>query len=144
MDKNKILDIAIVVLAIALVSVLTYGYSKKRGNIYRPPNPPVTEKVTEINEIKKVNAVSKVREVTVKSGAWCAEYENLEEFVNAINQRDAEYLAELADSGKIFKVTRDTQALCSDSGIYKGMVFITFTEGRYTNRRCYTFSKHVR
>ena len=79
----------------------------------------------------------------MSENTWWTPYEHLDEFAETVSRRDSEHLARMANSGKIFKVYRDTKVIYSDSGIYSGIIFITFQEGEYANQRGYTLLKCV-
>lgn len=80
----------------------------------------------------------------MQGNTWWTPYENLEEYAQAVMNRDAERLAAMANSRKIFKVYRETKVIYSDSGIYSGIIFVTFQDGEYAGKRGYTLSKCVR
>lgn len=77
-------------------------------------------------------------------GTWWVPYEHLDEWITALQRRDVARLTEMANTHKTFKVDRDTVVLRSDSGIYSGVVFITFQEGKYSGLSGYTLSNCVR
>ena len=110
-----------------------YGIiSQENFNSYK------NQKIIETNKTNSANYA------VMRGNTWWTPYEHLEEFVNAVIHRDADRLATMANSGKIFKVSRDTKVISSDSGIYDGIVFVTFQEGEFSNKQGYTLSKCVR
>lgn len=99
------------------------------------------------DEIKKVGSTKVAKQTSygvMQRNTWWAPYENLEEYAQAVMSRDAERLAAMANSRKIFKVYRETKVIYSNSGIYSGIIFVTFQDGEYTGKRGYTLSKCVR
>lgn len=109
---------------------------------------------TEKTSIQHVESYSKqgggeVTERTIQASAQksciCViNADDIEKFIDAAKRKDVEYMQSLIISGKAFVIRRNTRVLCSDSGIYDGIVFVTFLEGEFTGQRAYTVAKRVR
>ena len=69
--------------------------------------------------------------------------QDVEGFLDAAKRKDVAYIDAMLANGKAFVIKRNTRVLCSDSGAYEGIVFVTFLEGEHTGERAYTFKKRV-
>lgn len=68
---------------------------------------------------------------------------DVDDFVSALKRKDVAYLDRMVFEGRAFFVTSDVRVYRSDSGLYDGIVFITFLEGQFTNWSGYTVLKCV-
>ena len=68
---------------------------------------------------------------------------DVDDFVFALKRKDVAYLDRMVFEGRAFFVTSDVRVYRSDSGLYDGIVFITFLEGQFTNWSGYTVLKCV-
>lgn len=99
---------------------------------------------TEQSETKKDTMVKNetVIGVVLRKSIW-VKYEDLDDFVSALKREDVAYLDRMLYEGRAYVVRMDARAMRTESGIYTGIVFITFIEGEYTNQQGYTIKKCV-
>lgn len=103
------------------------------------------DKMTTVNETrpKKDNEITAVTGVILRKAIWVKNPTDVDDFVAAVKRKDVEYIDQMIYDGRAFYVFADTRVFRSESGLYEGVVFITFLEGQYANQRGYTFSKVV-
>ena len=124
----------------AVIFLILFGYFNSDS---------AKEKPTYHRESVATRESSGVTEKTIhasaqKSCMCIVNAEDIDKFIDAAKRKDVEYIDAMLYSGKAFVVRRNTRVLCSDSGIYQGIVFVTFLEGEFTGQRAYTFAKRVR
>ena len=126
-----------------IVSLLMITYKSEIKNIVRPSRNENTISV-EKTEAKRDEPVKNetVIGVVLRKSIW-VKLEDLDEFVAALKREDVAYLDRMIYEGRAFVVRMDARVMRSESGIYTGVVFITFLEGEYTNQQGYTIKKCV-
>lgn len=97
-----------------------------------------------VTEEKGSSAIKNETEIGVvlRKSIW-VKYEDLDDFVSALKREDVAYLDRMLYEGRAYVVRMDARAMRTESGIYTGIVFITFIEGEYTNQQGYTIKKCV-
>ena len=68
---------------------------------------------------------------------------DVDDMFSAVKRKDAAYLDRMVFEGRAFFVTSDARVYRSESGLYDGIVFITFLEGWFKDKSGYTFLKCV-
>lgn len=106
------------------------------------------DKLATVNETRPNKSVKPVEITTVTGVAlrktiWVPSPDDVDDFVAALKRKDVAYLDQMIAERRAFYVFVDTRVLRSPSGLYEGVVFITFLEGQYTGKSGYTFSKCV-
>ena len=109
------------------------------------------DKVTTVNETlpnksaepNKSAKISTVTGVALRKTLWVSSPSDVDDLVDAIKRKDSAYLDQMVAERRAHWVFVDTRVLRSPSGLYEGVVFITFLEGQYANQRGYTFAKCV-
>ena len=81
--------------------------------------------------------------VVLRKSLCVSNVSDVDDFVDALKRKDAAFLDRMVIEGRAFFVLSDARVYRSNSGIYDGVVFITFLEGEFTNRSGYTFKKCV-
>ena len=81
--------------------------------------------------------------VVLRKSLFVADVADVDDLVDAVKRKDAAFLDRMVIEGRAFFVLSDARVYRSNSGIYDGVVFITFLEGEFTNRSGYTFLKCV-
>ena len=103
------------------------------------------DKVTTINETRpnKSAEITTVTGVILRKSIWVKTPADVDDLVDAVKRKDTAYLDQMIYDGRARWVFIDTRVFRSPSGLYEGIVFITFLEGQYANQRGYTFAKCV-
>ena len=132
---KKFLLVALLIFAMILIGCTNDNNHK---NISQKKNEEVTTTRRDIVVEKKIYAGSQQRSCFV-----IKKLEDIDGFLNAAHNGDAEYIDKMAWAGKAFFITYDTRVLCKESKVYRGMVFITVLEGKFEGYSGYTFSKRI-
>ena len=116
-------------------------------NNYRSPEKPSSARQN-INYTTQSTKTTETTEKTIyassqRSCLCIPNVEDIDAFLSAAKRKDVDYIDAMLASGRAFVVRKNTRVLCSDSGIYEGIVFVTFLEGEHTGERAYTFKKRV-
>lgn len=104
---------------------------------------PSEQETTSTKKVAKIPEISTVNGVILRKTIWVKTPADVDDLVAAVKRKDAAYLDQMIYDGRAFYVFADTRVYRSPSGLYDGVVFITFLEGQYTNQRGYTFEKCV-
>lgn len=102
---------------------------------------PISSNVTEEKGSSAIKNETEIG-VVLRKSIW-VKYEDLDDFVSALKREDVAYLDRMLYEGRAYVVRMDARAMRTESGIYTGIVFITFIEGEYTNQQGYTIKKCV-
>lgn len=126
------------VMIVVAIILLGCGGEKNAGN----PTPP-----------KKADIVSdsqaKVTEKTIyasseRSCTCIVNAEDIDDFIAAAKRKDLAFIKDMSVSGRTFVIKNNTRVLCSDSGIYKDIVFVTFLEGEHEGKSAYVPASRVK
>lgn len=110
---------------------------QRRGGNVTPSEVAVKEKPRMVSANKTEIGVVLRKSLVVINAA------DVDDFVSALKRKDAAYLDRMVFEGRAFFVTSDARVYRSDSGLYDGIVFITFLEGWFAEQSGYTFLKCV-
>lgn len=105
--------------------------------------PPPEREITSAKKVSRIPQITTVTGVILRKTIWVKTPDDVDELVAAVKRKDVAYLDQMIYDGRAFYVFADTRVYRSESGLYEGVVFITFLEGQYTNQRGYTFAKCV-
>lgn len=104
---------------------------------------PSEQESTSVKQVPRIPKITTVNGVILRKSIWVKTPDDVDDLVSAIKRKDVAYLDQMIYDGRAFYVFADTRVYRSESGLYEGVVFITFLEGQYTNQRGYTFEKVV-
>lgn len=140
-DRNYVLGH--LVLAVCFCLGMVIHNFDARIKPYVAPAPSPEQESMPAKENARIPVMTTETGVILRKTIWVKTPNDVDELVAALKRKDAAYLDQMIYDGRAFYVFADTRVYRSESGLYEGIVFITFLEGQYTNQRGYTFEKCV-
>lgn len=110
-------------------------------NAVNPTHPKKTDTVSD--------SQAKVTEKTIyasseRSCTCIVNAEDIDDFIAAAKRKDLAFIKDMSVSGRTFVIKSNTRVLCSNSGIYKDVVFVTFLEGEHEGKSAYVPASRVK
>lgn len=126
-------------IALAMVCLIFFVH-----NSYRSPEKSSSSRQNASYTAQSTKTAEKTIYASNQRSCFCViKAEDLDGFVSAAKRKDAAYLDAMLARGQAFVIRKNIRVLCSDSGIYDGIVFVTFLEGEFKDMRAYTFKSRV-